>query len=409
MGFQMRFVALDSIRGVCAILVCVFHLPLVFYLRDSAFIEHSFLFVDFFFVLSGFVICHAYGDRLQAAQVPYFLLRRFGRLWPLHAFVLAVLLALQLAFLVLHHYGMSFGREPFEGRWDITALGLDILFLNSFGLWHDVTWNGPAWSISAEFWVYLIFATVMMVAAARMVMTAIILSITALVAILALSPDYMNATHDLGLVRCIAGFFAGVCTYRIWQRFLAGRALWAGVEWFATALAVAFVIFCGKSVWSLAAPMVFSLVVLAFAAERGSLSRMLSVTPFRAAGRWSYSIYMVHSTIIFVLLSVARLVDAGGFAPIMSSFAGDVAIDLTPLGGAIANDAAMIAYVGVVLAVAAFTYRFVETPGRTFVNGIANRWEQGRRDRQDLKSQRNGTPGISGPAQPLPPATPAGQ
>jgi len=389
----MRFVALDSIRGVCAILVCVFHLPVMFYLRDSAFIEHSFLFVDFFFVLSGFVICHAYGDRLRAAQVPYFLLRRFGRLWPLHAFVLSVLVVLQLGFWVLHHYGMSFGREPFEGRWDLTALGLDILFLNSFGLWHDVTWNGPAWSISAEFWVYLIFAAVMMVAAARMVTAALILSVTALVTVFALSPDYMNATHDLGLVRCIAGFFAGVCTYRVWQRYLAGRALWAGAEWMAAALAVLFVIFFGQSAGSLAAPLVFSLVVLAFAAERGSLSRLLSAAPFRAAGRWSYSIYMVHATVIFVLLSLARLADAGGLAPIMSTFAGDPTIDLAPFGGAVANEVGMVAYVGLVVAVAALTYRFVETPGRIFVNGFANRWEQG----------------LSGPAQRLPPASPAGR
>lgn len=298
---------------------------------------------------------------------------------------------------------MSFGREPFEGRWDLTALGLDILFLNSFGLWHDVTWNGPAWSISAEFWVYLIFAAVMMAAATRMVATAIVLSVTALAVIFALSPDHMNATHDLGLVRCIAGFFAGVCTYRVWQRHLAGHNLWAGAEWMAALLAVLFVSYCGKTVWSLAAPLVFSLVVLAFAAERGRLSRLLSVAPLRAAGRWSYSIYMVHATVIFVLISFARLVDAGGFAPIMSTFAGDLAIDLSPVGGTALNEAAVFAYVGVVVAIAALTYRFVETPGRKFVNGLANRWEQTRAGKS--------VPGrnVNGPAQPLPPASPAGR
>ena len=399
----MRFTALDSIRGVCAILVCLFHLPVVFFLSDSAFIQHSYLFVDFFFVLSGFVICHAYGDGLNLRSIGPFLLRRFGRLWPLHAAILCFLVLLQLGVWVLYQYGLSVGQAPFEGRWDTTALVLDLFFLNSFGLWPDVTWNGPAWSISAELWTYLLFAAGAVIALRRMVWVAIFMSLAALVALAVFSAGTMDVTHDFGVVRCIAGFFAGVCTYRVWQRYFMERSLWPGAEWAATAGAVAFVILAGETRLALGAPFVFSLVVLAFAAEGGTLSRLLSAAPFKAAGRWSYSIYMVHSTIIFMFFNLARLADAKGIAPLIVVTDGERKVDFSLVDAPWANDVTMVAYVAVIIAVAAMTFRFIEVPARTWFNALARAWSE--------SQQHDAGPaaGIIRPAQPLPPAVQAGQ
>ena len=58
-GYQMmprRFVAIDSLRGICAIIVAVYHFSSNSILAALPFIKNGFLFVDFFFVLSGFVI-----------------------------------------------------------------------------------------------------------------------------------------------------------------------------------------------------------------------------------------------------------------------------------------------------------------------------------------------------------------
>lgn len=399
----MRFTALDSIRGVCAILVCLFHLPVVFSMSDSAFVLHSYLFVDFFFVLSGFVICHAYGDGLSLRSVGPFLLRRFGRLWPLHAAILGFLVILQLGVWVLYQNGLSVGQAPFEGRWDTTALVLDLFFLNSFGLWPDVTWNGPAWSISSEFWTYLLFAAVAICVARRLVWVAISLCVVALLALAAVSAGTMDVTHDLGVVRCIAGFFAGVCTYRLWRRYLMERPLWRGVEWAATVGAIAFVIFAGESRWALAAPLVFSVVVLAFAAEGGSLSRLLSAAPFKAAGRWSYSIYMVHSTIIFMFFNLARLADAKGIAPLIVVVDGERKVDFSLVDASWVNDVTVVAYVAVIMALAAMTFRFIEVPARNWFNAIARRWSESNQRQSELAAD------VSRPAQPLPPAFPAGR
>ncbi|RVA95930.1 acyltransferase, partial [Mesorhizobium sp. M7A.F.Ca.CA.004.02.1.1] len=84
-----RFLVLDSWRGICALLVALFHFPTGSTISQSAFIGSSYLFVDFFFVLSGFVIASSYGDRLnQPEQVARFALVRFGRIYPLHLLML---------------------------------------------------------------------------------------------------------------------------------------------------------------------------------------------------------------------------------------------------------------------------------------------------------------------------------
>src|SRR3990167_7225439 len=92
-----RFEALDSLRGVCAILVVMFHMPVASHWRTWDFIQHAYLFVDYFFVLSGFVIAHAYAERLKTgADAGRFMVRRFGRIWPMHVLMLAAYVGLVL-------------------------------------------------------------------------------------------------------------------------------------------------------------------------------------------------------------------------------------------------------------------------------------------------------------------------
>ncbi len=78
---SVRFEALDALRGVCALLVVLFHIPIYHALKDvSAFANLQFC-VDMFFALSGFVLCHAYGQRLdEGEQGVRFTVMRLARL-----------------------------------------------------------------------------------------------------------------------------------------------------------------------------------------------------------------------------------------------------------------------------------------------------------------------------------------
>src|SRR5690348_368784 len=111
-----RFVALDSWRGICAVLVVLFHFTSVLpsALDGSMFIRNSYLFVDFFFVLSGFVLCHGYRGRIAGTHDAWrFALRRFARVWPLHAVVLACFVA---AIAVVGRYPHQIGRASCRVR-----------------------------------------------------------------------------------------------------------------------------------------------------------------------------------------------------------------------------------------------------------------------------------------------------
>src|SRR5690606_36240232 len=81
---KKHFIALDGLRGIAAIGVVLFHFMEIVApdYRDS-FIPHSYLAVDFFFCLSGFVIAYSYDSRLEKMGILVFLKRRLIRLHPL--------------------------------------------------------------------------------------------------------------------------------------------------------------------------------------------------------------------------------------------------------------------------------------------------------------------------------------
>src|SRR4051812_32236459 len=104
MPVQSRFRVLDGWRGIAAVMVALYHLRMLGHFFTLAFVRNSWMFVDFFFVLSGFVISFAYLNHLHGpASIVAFLIRRFGRLWPLQIATLAAALLLALLkYTVLH-------------------------------------------------------------------------------------------------------------------------------------------------------------------------------------------------------------------------------------------------------------------------------------------------------------------
>jgi peptidoglycan/LPS O-acetylase OafA/YrhL len=86
---KQHYLALDSLRAICATLVVFYHFEGVTIIGSVPFVRNAFLFVDFFFVLSGFVIASSYAERVAAGlPIPKFMFLRLGRLYPLHAIVL---------------------------------------------------------------------------------------------------------------------------------------------------------------------------------------------------------------------------------------------------------------------------------------------------------------------------------
>jgi peptidoglycan/LPS O-acetylase OafA/YrhL len=354
----MRYRVLDSWRGVCALVVAAFHMPFATALSNSPLLEHAYLYVDFFFVLSGFILAHTYGGRLGSrADITEFVIKRLGRLWPLHLFALALLLLMETAKAVV---APGIGEvAPFTIDHELDELWGSIFLLHGLGFTDGLHWNLPSWSISVEFAVYLIFAALVVACRGRISPGAAALVAVGL-GVLAVRVGHMDATFDYGLARGLAGFFVGVLVHRhlLDRRLAAG---WATPAELAVVAAVLLLTAQPEGPVQFAAPFVFGIALWVFSQEAGLLSRLLATTPFQRLGCWSYSIYLMHYPMIVGLGSAVILIER---------ITGRV---LTPgegiwLGSQAATTAGLfVALAGVVL-VSSFTYRYVETPGRRLVN-----------------------------------------
>ncbi|MEP9368097.1 acyltransferase [Xanthobacter sp. VNH20] len=382
---MVRFEALDAWRGICALLVVLFHFCFVFVspLMAAPIVSNAFLFVDFFFVLSGFVVCHAYRDRLgDAPSWRAFVVRRFGRLWPLHAAMLALFIGfIALVNVLPHPERFTFTLGPSE--YSAIAIPIHALLLNAVDL-HGMAWNAPSWSIGAEFYTYLLFGAVCVLALRRLSLAAAVLVVASIGLLALVSPTYMNSTADFGLFRCVAGFFTGVIAYRLHEKW-GDRRLPLATAWEVgiVALVALFVIRASHGpdavrALSLAAPLAFAAAVLVFAREQGAVSRLLRARPFAALGRWSYSIYMTHQLVLmaaaFLAWTIAR---ATGFALEQEVMVEGHAKTLYDLGGLWQSHAALAGVLAAVLALSALTYARIEEPARLAFNAMAKRMERG--------------------------------
>ncbi|OYQ35099.1 hypothetical protein CHU93_01925 [Sandarakinorhabdus cyanobacteriorum] len=300
--------ALDGLRGLCALLICLFHFKAAGPLAAAPLLRGSWLCVDFFFVLSGFVIAAGWGGRLERpADLPRFLLLRLARVWPLHMVMLCLFLATEYAGAALSGLGImhrpAFGPGHGPDDWLASAL-----LLNCFGLTSGPAWNVPAWSIAAEYWSWAIFGLAWVLGGPERPWLILMLALLAWTAMLA-DGGGLGRSWDGGLWRALCGFFAGVLVQAA-PRWQPGSAVRANVaEAAVLALVVAVMLANPRPPLDLAAPPLFALVLWVLAADAGCCSRWLGVPLLQRLGQLSCSVYLVHAFV------QARLGDALDLLP----------------------------------------------------------------------------------------------
>ena len=311
-----RFESLESLRGIAALLVVFYHAGVRTPFTESSFVRNCHLMVDFFFVLSGFVIFHSYGHRLRdRAQLLTFTITRFGRVYPLHFVMLWVFLAIEAMKLLAQRVTGVVPADPAFSINDGRAFLTNLFLVQALGFHDDVTFNYPSWSVSTEFFTYQLFALVFLLArnhvrtAARWIAPA--LSAGAF-AVLWFVVGSMTPTVDFGVVRCAGGFFLGVFAYQIYlgvhrARPNGGAALdlIALVAFAAIGALLASELSSGAR---FLLPPLFALLVVVVAAldESARVDRVLRSRPLAWLGQRSYSVYMVHAAIIWVATQVLR-------------------------------------------------------------------------------------------------------
>ena len=378
--------AVNGWRGPGAIAIAMAHLGIASDVLSYRYFWPAALLVDLFFVLSGLVIAQAYATKLsKASNIPEYVIRRFGRIWPVQAATLAILVGYEALKAIVEMSGHGHFSSPAfsrDGLSLVEAIPTNLLLLQSLGLHDRETWNFPSWSLSVEFATYVAFALFcLMTPNLRRALSAA--TIVASIAILVLVAPYgMRSTFDYGIFRCLAGFFAGTLCYEVAARWPMPRVRHATLlEIAAVALVGVWLGFATESWSGYAAPLVFALFVLVFVGEGGQLSRLLRTKVLQVLADLSFSIYMVHALVLTALLAFAHAYGkAAGvslFKAIPNPMAGlpgaRATIEVLHVDGVGKGVLVVTLYLAGIAAATYAAYRFVEVPGRGLFNRLASR------------------------------------
>src|SRR6202522_4654630 len=303
-----HFEVLDGLRGSAAFLIVVFH---VFnysfgFNRPWAPVKHAYLAVDFFFVLSGFVVAYAYDDRWTRMSILQFFRIRLIRLHPL------VLIGATLG--LLGYLFDPFGKMMKRGPLSLLLLAYltCLLMLPSppvGGRLHETqALNGPAWSLMQEYLGNIAYALILR--RLRTITLAIIFGLSGLLLIwTANTKGSLDGGWDypeiwMAPLRLTVSFVIGLCLYRIHHRI---RFPKIGLLLLSIVLVLCFQMPQFSKVSSVSLNglydaacvlFLFPLVILC-GAHSNAGTGMIRLCKF--SGRLSYPLYITHIPFVYVL------------------------------------------------------------------------------------------------------------
>lgn len=296
--FPPALPALTSVRALLALGVVLFHYHFMWPLDDMAYtglISRSRLAVDVFFMLSGFVLTHAYSRGLETGSFRYvdFLVARVARIFPLHLAILAGVIGIVL---IARLVGAPFDARNYNGP----GLAATALLVHAWfppGLIAE--WNGPSWSLSAEWFAYLLFPAYGWIGI-KLRNRPLVLLTLACAGFAGLDTAYRaafgvplaHAEANLGILRIAPEFLAGVGLYRLGER-LAVTPRRATILTAATALLMVTLMHLmadERAIIAAAALLVLGLALLSKAGADEGLSKPWMLL----AGEASFALYLVH-------------------------------------------------------------------------------------------------------------------
>lgn len=366
---------LTPLRGIAALLVVVFHsnLMVVPFLPPgyTSFVTGGWLWVDFFFILSGFIIFYVYGrdfqDGIQRTSYWKYIGARFARVYPLHFFTL-----IWCSVCTVIVISLASGLDPFLAAiFDLKAIPASLVMLQSIHLFDMTPLNTPSWSLSTEWWVYMLFPFLVPLFRriswfGKSITLMVIVSLYVFIRYY-LNPmgfngegigPTINVTFDFGLLRCLAGFLLGMLLYVLYESRSGFNVFKRDVTFLIASLAVILGLHFGVDEFFIV--FLFPLVILCASFNESGIRRFLDLRPLQRLGDWSFSIYMVHVPLIFLLWIFQVKIEP-------SIFADFIKLGQRPPDYAMGTIVCITLVIST-LTVAALTYRYVELPARNYLN-----------------------------------------
>lgn len=302
---------LTSLRFIAALFVFGHHLHFYKQLEEvkpiyDVLFAHGYLGVPFFFILSGFILTYSYyekfKDGLKLVFIKDFYVARLARIYPLH--LLTLLLTVPLFFTLIQ---------------DQLRLYTKLFFINASlfqGLFPDskifLSFNAPAWSLSAELFFYLVFPFVFLIFNKLLsnVKTILLTYVVFVVVGFSIGFAFKNVLGTGWLFYYFPGmrmfdFFAGMLLGFLWKKVTFDSLCfkkWTGYEILSVGLFLITIYlsrFAPATItWGIMYIPSISFVVWVFSFQRGFLSKVLSNKLLIFAGEISFSFYMLHWLIL---------------------------------------------------------------------------------------------------------------
>jgi peptidoglycan/LPS O-acetylase OafA/YrhL len=349
-----KYQALDGFRGVAALLVVLFHTAYVGSVSEAVFIQNSYLFVHLFFILSGFVMSHAYGER--DVTFKFFFIKRFFRIFPLHVLMLIVFIVMEFAKLILDSQGFHFNNTPFSNGKEVVEILPNLLLIQSWvASFNTLSWNFPSWSVSIEFYMYMIFFIISYIKL-RYIWVIIFLLCTYFL---------FKSTSYSYILNGLMSFPLGIFIYSLHKNLnvrmnFSIMSVIEGLSIFSI-----FYLLADKNPNTVLVNFLFSMLVLIFALEQGMISKIMRSYFFTYLGKISYSIYMTHVAIIAAYFIIIILVERFFNVDFFKIISGTRYIDF---GNPVLNNVALFSFLILVVFISSVTYKVVEKRGIEYGN-----------------------------------------
>ncbi|GAB4039120.1 acyltransferase family protein [Spirosoma jeollabukense] len=365
--------SLTSLRGIAALLVIFLHIDgICFQLAPAGshfFIRKGYLWVDFFFLLSGFIMVHVYGHSFSAISNLHlfkrFMWARFARIYPLHLFSFLCMVSFYF------WYKATNTLTAFDHQlYNLNAIPTNLFLIHGLGVHTFLSWNAPSWSISTEWWMYVLFPLLMLffqktTPGKRLGMLWFIIAGYLFISYylhplsMAKSPypdltrvNSIDVTYDYGFVRCFFGFLFGMLIYDLYKIKWLYATLKSSLLW----MGLVALIFITLSIHipDMITVLLFAAIVLMSAYNSGAANVLLNLRPLVWLGDISYSLYLMHLPIMYFLLIYIKRFPSITFSasmPVLWLYS--------------------FAYITIVLLISALTYNVIELPMRKKLNQLA--------------------------------------
>lgn len=312
---------LDGLRGVAAVMVVAFHLLEAFaggsHLKQI--INHGYLAVDFFFVLSGFVIGYAYDDRWGKMTLKGFFKRRLIRLHPM------IIMGM-----IIGAIGFYFSASPtlWPGISAVPIWKMLLVMIIGFTLipvplsldvrgWQEMhPLDGPAWSLFFEYVANILYALFVRKFSNKLLAVLVFIAGCALIHLAVTSPNgdiiggwsVEPAQLRIGFTRLLYPFFAGLLLSRISKPGRIKNAFfWSSLL---VILVFSFPRIGGSEhLWmnglydSLTIIFIFPMIV--YLGASGEVKGKIGSTICKFFGDISYPIYIIHYPLIYIFTAWA--------------------------------------------------------------------------------------------------------